>query len=265
MASSSSPTASTSTTRDGAVDDRPVDAPCHRQGLKVQGWQAILGKIDIHPGRSPTSSSRSAAHHALATRTWTSAATTPAANRPGSARRACATTVPTTMTVFEAWIAHSSGHLHEDGGRQPVTGCPGSGDTGIGIAAAGTTKPARTSPSRVGVYSASTGTLAFTFPDGATSTTRGIDSQRDDPFSGTSQPAGRPTASLRHAGHLRRRQRGELSGVYSTARPRSWARSLSPTSSTSAGLLRAGQNNFAATSASGAANIAQPGPAAAVR
>jgi flagellar hook protein FlgE len=133
-------------------------------------------------------------------------------------------------------------------------------DTGIGIAAAGTTNQGTLTYTTGGVFSASTGTLSFTFPDGATSSTPKIDLSQMTQFSGTSQPTAQTdgftsgTLVTFAVGNA-----GELSGVYSNGQTQVLGQIALANFLNSAGLLRAGQNNFAATSASGAANIGTAG------
>jgi flagellar hook protein FlgE len=79
-------------------------------------------------------------------------------------------------------------------------------------------------------------------------------------FSGTSQPAGQTdgftsgTLVTFAVGNA-----GQLSGVYSNGQTQVLGQIALANFLNSAGLLRAGQNNFAATSASGAANIGTAG------
>jgi flagellar hook protein FlgE len=255
-------------TRDGAFDialDGSLANP--GSGLKVQGWQAdSSGKIDITQPITNLVIPIGQRTTALATSNVTlsgnldAGATGPVVGPPAVA----ATTVPTTMTVFDSLgIAHSvkvtftktavANQWTWAASKDPA-------DTGIAIAAAGTTNQGTLTFTSGGVYSASTGTLSFTFPDGATSTTPAIDLSAMTQFSGTSQPAGQTdgftsgTLVTFAVGNA-----GELSGVYSNGQTQVLGQIALANFLNSAGLLRAGQNNFAATSASGAANVGTAG------
>ena len=259
---------STVYTRDGAFDialDGSLANP--GSGLKVQGWQADAnGKIDITQpitnlvipiGQRTTALATS---HVTLSGNLDAGATGPVVGPPAVA----ATTVPTTMTVFDSLgIAHSVKVTFTKtavANQWTWVASKDPADTGIGIAAAGTTNQGTLTFTSGGVYSASTGTLAFTFPDGATSTTPAIDLSAMTQFSGTSQPAGQTdgfasgTLVTFAVGNA-----GELSGVYSNGQTQVLGQIALANFLNSAGLLRAGQNNFAATSASGAANIGTAG------
>jgi len=111
-----------------------------------------------------------------------------------------------------------------------------------------------------GVFSASTGTLSLTFPDGATATTPKIDMTQMTQFSGTSQPSGQTdgftsgTLTTFAVGDA-----GQLSGVYSNGQTQVLGQIALASFLNPDGLLRAGQNNFTSTSASGNPNIGVAG------
>jgi len=174
-----------------------------------------------------------------------------------------ATTVPTTMTVFDSLgIAHSVKVTFTKTGANAwswlATKDPA--DTGITITPAAGVNQGTLNYTTGGVFSASTGTLSFVFPDGATSSTPAIDFTQMSQFSGTSQPTGQTdgftsgTLVTFAVGNA-----GELSGVYSNGQTQVLGQIALANFLNSAGLLRAGQNNFSATSASGAANIGTAG------
>jgi flagellar hook protein FlgE len=107
-----------------------------------------------------------------------------------------------------------------------------------------------------GIETASTGSLSFTFPDGATATTPSIDFSQMTQFSGTGQPTGQTngftsgTLVTFSVGNS-----GEISGVYTNGSTQVLGQIALANFLNSAGLLRSGQNNFAPTSASGSANV----------
>ena len=237
---------SVSYTRDGAFDialDGSLANPA--SGLKVQGWQAnAAGAIDITQpitnltipiGQRTTALETS---HVTLSGNLDAGATAAVVGPPAVA----ATTVPTTMTVFDSLgIAHSVKVTFTKTGANAwswlATKDPA--DTGITITPAAGVNQGTLNYTTGGVFSASTGTLSFVFPDGATSSTPAID------FTQMSQFA---------VGNA-----GELSGVYSNGQTQVLGQIALANFLNSAGLLRAGQNNFSATSASGAANIGTAG------
>ena len=255
-------------TRDGAFDialDGSLANP--GSGLKVQGWQAdSSGKIDITQPITNLVIPIGQRTTALATSNVTlsgnldAGATGPVVGPPAVA----ATTVPTTMTVFDSLgVAHSvkvTFTKSSTANQWDWAASKDASDTGIGIAATGTTNQGTLTFTSGGVYSASTGTLSFTFPDGATSTTPAIDLSAMTQFSGTSQPSGQTDGFT--SGTLTSfavGDAGQLSGVYSNGQTQVLGQIALANFLNSAGLLRAGQNNFSATSASGAANIGTAG------
>jgi flagellar hook protein FlgE len=267
----------TSYTRDGAFDialDGSLANPA--SGMKVQGWQAdSAGAIDITQpitnlvipiGQRTTALNTS---HVTLTGNLDAGSTGPVVGPPAVA----ATTVPTTMTIFDSLgIAHSVKITFTKtavANQWDWAATKDAADTGITItnvpyAAGPPVVPAVNNGSLTytsgGVFSASTGTLAFTFPDGATSTTPAIDLSAMTQFSGTSQPTGQTdgftsgTLVTFAVGNA-----GELSGVYSNGQTQVLGQIALANFLNSAGLLRAGQNNFSATSASGPANIGTAG------
>ena len=258
----------TTYTRDGAFDialDGSLANPA--SGLKVQGWQAdAAGKIDITQPITNLVIPIGQRTTALATSNVTlsgnldAASTAAVAGPPAVA----ATTVPTTMTVFDSLgIAHSVKITFTKTGANAWSwaATKDAADTGIAIdgAVPGVNSGTLTYTSG-GVYSASTGTLSFTFPDGATSTTPKIDFSQMTQFSGTSQPSGQTDGFT--SGTLVTfavGDAGTLSGVYSNGQTQVLGQIALANFLNSAGLLRAGQNNFSATSASGAPNIGAAG------
>ncbi|MGA3030931.1 MAG: flagellar hook protein FlgE [Candidatus Limnocylindrales bacterium] len=251
-------------TRDGAFDialDGSLANPA--SGMKVQGWQAdAAGNIDITQPLTNIVIPIGQRTTALATSSVT-------LNGNLDAGAANATTVPTTMTVFDSLgIAHSVKVTFTKTAANTwdwvATKDPA--DSGITIAQVAA-DPTATPPvlpvnngtltySTSGIETSSTGTLSFTFPDGATATTPSINMTQMTQFSGTSQPAGQANGFT--SGTLVTfavGDAGQLSGVYSNGQTQVLGEIALANFLNSAGLLRAGQNNFAATSASGAANV----------
>jgi flagellar hook protein FlgE len=264
-------------TRDGAFDialDGSLANPA--SGMKVQGWQADAnGKIDLTRQITNLVIPIGQRTTALATSNVTlsgnldAGATAAVAGPPAVA----ATTVPTTMTVFDSLgVSHSVKitftKLAKDLAAVPPvqdnewswTAAKDPADNGIGLVAAGLVNQGTLTYTSAGVFSAQTGTLAFTFPDGAASTTPKIDLSQMTQFSGTSQPAGQTdgftsgTLVTFAVGNA-----GELSGVYSNGQTQVLGQIALANFLNSAGLLRAGQNNFAETASSGNANIGTAG------
>jgi flagellar hook protein FlgE len=255
-------------TRDGAFDialDGSLANPA--SGLKVQGWQAdSAGLIDITQPITNLVIPIGQRTTALQTSNVTlggnldAGATAAVVGPPAVA----ATSVPTTMTVFDSLgISHSVKITFTKTGANAWSwaATKDAADAGIAISALvpGVNSGTLTFTSG-GVYSASTGTLSFTFPDGATATTPAIDLTQMTQFSGTSQPAGQTdgftsgTLVTFAVGYA-----GQLSGVYSNGQTQTLGQIALAGFLNSAGLLRSGQNNFTATSASGAANIGTAG------
>ena len=241
-------------TRDGAFDialDGSLANPA--SGMKVQGWQAdSAGKIDITQPISNLIIPIGQRTTALATSNVTLSGNLDAGAAVG-------TSVPTTMTVFDSLgIAHSVKvtFTKTAANQWDWAATKDAADAGITITAAAGVNQGTLTYSSGGVFSASTGTLSFAFPDGATSTTPAISLAQMTQFSGTSQPSGQTdgftsgTLVTFAVGNA-----GELSGVYSNGQTQVLGQIALANFLNSAGLLRAGQNNFAATSASGAANI----------
>jgi flagellar hook protein FlgE len=255
-------------TRDGAFDialDGSLANPA--SGMKVQGWQAdASGRIDqtlpitnitIPIGQRTT---------ALATSGVTVSGNLDAGAADG-------TSVPTTMTVYDSLgISHSVKVTFTKTGANSWSWAASkdAADTGITIAQVAA-DPLATPPvlpvnngtlsyTTAGVVASSTGTLSFTFPDGATATTPTIALDQMTQFSGQSQPAAQTdgftsgTLVTFAVGNA-----GEISGVYSNGQTQVLGQIALASFLNSAGLLRAGQNNFSATSASGAAAIGAAG------
>jgi len=254
-------------TRDGAFDialDGSLANPA--SGMKVQGWQAdAAGGIDI---------TQPLTNITIPIGQRTTALATSNVNLTGNldAGAAVATAVPTTMTVFDSLgISHSVKVTFTKTAANTWNwvATKDAADTGITIAQTAYSAGPPVVPAvnngtmtftTAGIESASTGTLSFTFPDGATATTPAIDMTQMTQFSGTSQPAGQTngftsgTLVTFAVGNA-----GQLSGVYSNGQTQVLGQIALANFLNSAGLLRSGQNNFAATSASGAANVGTAG------
>ena len=252
---------STYYTRDGAFDialDGSLANPA--SGMKVQGWQAdSAGKIDITQPLTNITIPIGQRTTALATSNVTLSGNLDAGAAVG-------TSVPTTMTVFDSLgVSHSVKvtYTKTAANQWSWAATSDAADTGISIA------PVAGPPSvnegtltytSGGVFSASTGTLSFTFPDGATATTPKIDMTQMTQFSGTSQPSGQTdgftsgTLTTFAVGDA-----GQLSGVYSNGQTQVLGQIALASFLNPDGLLRAGQNNFTATSASGNPNIGVAG------
>jgi flagellar hook protein FlgE len=252
---------STYYTRDGAFDialDGSLANPA--SGMKVQGWQADAnGKIDITQPLTNITIPIGQRTTALATSNVTLSGNLDAGTASG-------TSVPTTMTVFDSLgVSHSVKvtYTKTAANQWSWAATSDAADTGISIA------PVAGPPSvnegtltytSGGVFSASTGTLSFTFPDGATATTPKIDMTQMTQFSGTSQPSGQTdgftsgTLTTFAVGDA-----GQLSGVYSNGQTQVLGQIALASFLNPDGLLRAGQNNFTATSASGNPSIGVAG------
>jgi len=259
--------ANTVYTRDGAFDialDGSLANP--GSGLKVQGWQAnAAGGIDITQPITNLVIPIGQRTTALATSNVTlsgnldAAATEAVVGPPAVA----ATTVPTTMTVFDSLgISHSVKITFTKTGANAWSwlATKDAADTGITITPAAGVNQGTLTYTSGGVFQAQTGTLSFVFPDGATSTTPTINLSQMTQFSGASQPSGQTDGFT--SGTLVTfavGDAGQLSGVYSNGQTEVLGQIALANFLNSAGLLRAGQNNFSATSASGAANIGTAG------
>ncbi len=261
---------SVSYTRDGAFDialDGSLANPA--SGLKVQGWQADAnGQIDMTQPITNLVIPIGQRTTALATSNVTlsgnlDAGGTAAVQGPPAV---AATTVPTTMTVFDSLgVSHSVKITFTKTAANAwdwaATADPS--DKFLTITAAGGPPPVNQGVltyTNGGVFSASTGSLALTFSNGASNTTPKIDFSQMTQFSGTSQPAGQTDGFT--SGTLVTfavGDAGTLSGVYSNGQTQTLGQIALADFLNSAGLLRAGQNNFSATSASGAANIGAAG------
>ncbi len=248
-------------TRDGAFDialDGSLANPA--SGLKVQGWQADSdGKIDETQPLTNITIPIGQRTTALAT-----SSVTLSGNLDAGA--ATATAAPTTMTIYDSLgVSHSVKvtFTKTAANQWSWAATADATDTGITITPVAGPPPVNEGTltfTSSGVVSASTGSLSFTFPDGAKATTPAIDLTQMTQFSGTSQPSGQAdgftsgTLTTFAVGDA-----GEISGVYSNGQTQvlgqiALADFLNPD-----GLLRAGQNNFTSTSASGAANIGVAG------
>ena len=259
---------STYYTRDGAFDialDGSLANPA--SGMKVQGWQAdSAGKIDITQPLTNLVIPIGQRTTALATSNVTlsgnldAGATAAVVGPPAVA----ATTVPTTMTVFDSLgVSHSVKVTFTKSAANAWTWAASKDPADAGIAISGAVPGVNSGTltyTSGGVFSASTGTLSFTFPDGATATTPKIDLSAMTQFSGVSQPAGQTdgftsgTLTTFAVGDA-----GTLSGVYSNGQTQVLGQIALASFLNSAGLLRSGQNNFSATSASGASSIGMAG------
>ncbi len=254
-------------TRDGAFDialDGSLGNPA--SGMKVQGWQADTdGGIDITQPITNITIPIGQRTTALATSNITIGGNLDAGADIGA-------TVPTTMTVFDSLgIAHSVkvAFTKTSANSWSWAASKDAADTGMTItqqtyAAGPPVVPAVGNGTldftSGGVFSAQTGTLQFVFPDGATTTTPAIDLSQMTQFSGTSQPASQTdgftsgTLVTFAVGNA-----GQLSGVYSNGQTQILGQIALASFLNSAGLLRAGQNNFSSTSASGAASVGTAG------
>lgn len=258
---------STVYTRDGAFNialDGSLANP--GTGLKVQGWQADAnGKIDMTQPVTNLVIPIGQRTTALATSNVTLSGNLDAGTADGD-------TVPTTMTVFDSLgVSHSVKVTFTNTGPNTWSWAASAdaSDTGISITqTAASAGPPAVAPinngtlsfTSGGVFSASTGTLALTFPDGATATTPKIDLSAMTQFSGTSQPSGQADGFT--SGTLTTFSVGDaglLSGVYSNGQTQVLGQIGLANFQNSAGLLSSGDNNFSATSASGTANIGAAG------
>jgi flagellar hook protein FlgE len=247
-------------TRDGAFDialDGSLGNPA--SGMKVQGWQAdATGKFDItQPVTNITIP--------IGQRTTAMATSTMSIGGNLDAGAADATIVPTTTTVFDSLgVAHQVKINFTKTGANSWSWAAASDPTDTGIDVAQVAAAAGVPPvnngiltfSTSGIETASTGSLSFTFPDGATPTTPSIDFSQMTQFSGQGQPTGQTdgftsgTLVTFSVGNS-----GQVSGVYTNGSTQVLGQIALANFLNSAGLMRAGQNNFAPSSASGSANI----------
>ncbi len=244
-------------TRDGSFNialDGSLANPA--SGMKVQGWQAdAAGKIDITQPITNIVIPIGQRTTALATSAVTISGNLDAGASAGTA-------VPTTMTVYDSLgIAHSVKVTFTQTAANTWSwaATKDAADTGITISPVAGPPPVNQgtlSFSTSGVETGSTGSLSFTFPDGAKASTPSVSFDQMTQFSGTSQPTGQtdgfPSGTLTtfSVGNA-----GEISGVYSNGQTQVLGQIALADFLNPAGLLRSGQNNFASTSASGAANI----------
>ncbi len=245
-------------TRDGAFDialDGALVNPA--SGLKVQGWQADSnGNID-------TTQAVSNLFIPIGQRTTALATANVKMSGNLDAGAAVGDSASTTMTVFDSLgIAHSVKVTFTKTGANAWSwiAAKDPADTGITINASGTTNQGTIGFTSAGIENASTGTLSFSFPDGATATTPAISLASMTQFSGTSQPIAAAdgftsgTLVTFAVGNA-----GEISGVYSNGQTQKLGQIAMASFLNNAGLQRAGQNNFSQSSASGAPSIGMAG------
>ena len=251
---------STYYTRDGAFDialDGSLGNPA--SGMKVQGWQAdAAGKIDITQPVTNITIPIGQRTTAMATSSMTIGGNLDAGAADG-------TIVPTTTTVFDSLgVAHQVKINFTKTGANSWSWAAAADPADTGIAVGQVAAGAGVLPvnngvlafSTSGIETSSTGSLSFTFPDGATPTTPSIDFTQMTQFSGQGQPTGQTdgftsgTLVTFSVGNS-----GEVSGVYTNGSTQVLGQIALANFLNSAGLLRSGQNNFAPTSASGSANI----------
>ncbi len=247
-------------TRDGAFDialDGSLGNP--ESGMKVQGWQAdAAGKIDITQPVTNITIPIGQRTTAMATSKMTIGGNLDAGAADG-------TLVPTTTTVFDSLgVAHQVKINFTKTGANSWTWAAAADPADTGIAVGQVLAGAGVLPvnngvlafSTSGIETSSTGSLSFTFPDGATATTPSIDFAQMTQFSGQGQPTGQTDGFT--SGTLVTfsvGDSGQISGVYTNGSTQVLGQIALANFLNSAGLLRAGQNNFAPTSASGSANI----------
>jgi flagellar hook protein FlgE len=247
--------ANTYYTRDGAFDiavDGSLENPA--SGLKVQGWQAdSSGNID--PTQPITNINIPVGQRTTALAT---SKVTVSGNLDAGA--AVGTAVPTTMTIYDSLGVSHSVKITFTNSAPNTWGwsvTPDPSDTGTTVSPTSGTLDFTSSG-----ISQDTGTtkLAFVFGDKAADATASLSMSQMTQFSGTSQPAVQTdgftsgTLTTFAVGNS-----GELSGVYSNGQTQVLGQIALGQFLNSAGLLRAGQNNFAATSASGSASVGAAG------
>ena len=257
-------------TRDGSFDIGLNGALENASsGLCVQGWEAdAAGKVDLTTQVDNIMIPIGQRTTALATSSvglggnLDAGATGPIVGPPAVP----ATTAPTTMTIFDSLgVAHSVKVTFTKTAVANVwswLATKDPSDTGVTITPVAGPPPVNQGTltfTNAGVYSASTGSLAFTFTDGAANTTPTIDFSQMTQFSGVSQPTGQTngftsgtlvTFSVGNA--------GEITGVYSNGQTQTLGQIALAAFLNPAGLLRAGENNFTASSASGDPSIGTP-------
>jgi flagellar hook protein FlgE len=248
-------------TRDGAFDiglDGSLSNPA--SGMRVQGWEAdTSGKIDITLPVNDIIIPVGQRTTALATSTVSFSGNLDAGAAVG-------TDVPTTVTVYDSLgISHSVKVTFSKTAANTWSwsAVKDPADTGITItpvAGPPSVNQGTLSFTTAGIESGTTGTLSFTFPDGATATAPTFDLSSMRQFSGTSQPTAQAdgftsgTLTSFSVGNS-----GQLSGVYSNGQTQILGQIALASFLNSAGLLRAGQNNFITSAASGVASVGVAG------
>ncbi|HEX8939075.1 MAG TPA: flagellar hook protein FlgE [Candidatus Limnocylindrales bacterium] len=240
--------------RDGAFDialDGSLVNPA--TGLKVQGWQAdssgvidttqTVGSISIPIGQRTT---------ALATS---------AANLRGNldAGAAVGDTASTTMTVYDTLgVAHSIKLTFTKTAANSWSWAASADPADPGTT---TTSTGTVSFTSAGLYSTATGSLSIAYSNGATSpASPTLDLSKMTQFSGNSEPVSSTNGFT--SGTLVTfavGNGGEISGVYSNGQTQKLGQIAMASFLNPAGLLRAGQNSFQVSSASGNPSIGVPG------
>jgi flagellar hook protein FlgE len=238
-------------TRDGAFDialDGALVNPA--SGLKVQGWQAdSSGNIDT---------TQAVGNLIIPIGQRTTALATANARLSGNldAGAANGATASTTMTVFDSLgVAHSI----------KITFTKSAANTWNWAASADgtctTTSTGTVTFGSDGIYASSTGTLSIAYTNGATTPqTPAVNLSAMTQFSGGSQPVA--AADGFTSGTLVTfavGNQGEISGVYSNGQTQKLGQIAMASFLNAAGLLRAGQNNFSMSSASGQPSIGTAG------
>ncbi len=257
-------------TRDGAFDiDLNGTLVNPASGLKVQGWQADSnGNIDT---------TQAVGNLAIPIGQRTTALATNRVTMRGNldAGAAVTGTASTTMTVFDSLgIAHSVKITFTKTAANTWTwaATKDPADAGITITnvAADPGNPGATPPvpptlpvnngtvtfTAAGIETTSTGTLHFTFPDGANPSDPAITFTGMTQFSGSSEPV--VAADGFTSGTLVTfavGNQGEISGVYSNGQTQKLGQIAMASFLNAAGLQRAGANNFTMSSASGSPSI----------
>ncbi len=260
-------------TRDGAFDiaiDGSLENPA--SGLKVQGWQADAG------GKIDTTKPVTSILIPIGQRTTALATSTASVrgNLDANAAADATSDISTTLTVYDSLgVAHSVKMTFEKTANNAWswTAAPDAADPGTTTTSTGTVT---FNPD--GTIAASTGTLDVAFTNGAdtpisidgawTAATPpapnppapDLDFTQMTQFAGTSEPASRTNGFA--SGQLVTfavGDSGEITGVYSNGQTQALGQIALASFLNPSGLMRAGQNTFQTSSASGAAAIGKPG------
>ena len=241
-------------TRDGSFDIASDGSLVNSaSGLKVQGWQAdTSGVVDtsLKPGNLQIP---------IGQRTTALATSTASVRGNLNAGSPVAASATTTLTVFDSLgVSHSIKltFAKTAANAWSWTASPDPADTGTTTTSTGTLTFGSS-----GLLTASTGTLSIALTNGATTPIAPtLDFTQMTQFSGASEPVAQTNGFT--SGTLvtfALGNGGEITGVYSNGQTQIVGQIAMASFLNPSGLLRAGQNTFQTSSASGNASIGRPG------